>query len=68
MLVKQFISQKCIGYSNDFRRTHYEHIVELQDGKVVTVWSTDISTQDTMTIEGQLSESHPLVERAITTA
>lgn len=40
-IVKKFLKQKCLGYSSDFRKTHWEHTIEYEDGTIDTVYSTD---------------------------
>ena len=58
MKIKRFIKQRCMGYSQDFKSTHWQHEVELWNGETKTVYSTDNRNWI-----GELTERVPKVDR-----
>ena len=63
--VKSFISQRCIGYSADFNRTHFENVVEYSDGTVKTMYSTHKKDTSGFTTIGELYSFPPIVDRPV---
>lgn len=56
------LSDKTLGYSADFQKTHSEKVVETVDGKIVTAYSTDITLEDRTIRQGHLTDHRPYVE------
>ena len=61
MIIEKFISQVCLGYSRDFTRTYFKHIVQLKSGEIKILYSTD-TTINKLTYSGNLTEIEPIVE------
>ena len=60
--IKRFITLRCLGYSHDVKRTHWEHVVKLESGETKTLYSTDTTDNKGFTSTGSLTEVVPLIE------
>jgi len=62
MIVERFLKQRILGYSADFRRTHWRHKVKfVVGGGSGTMYSTDTRDVDGYIWSGQLTEYRPFV-------
>lgn len=64
-IVKKVLSQRAIGYNADFTKTHFQHTVELADGRVVTQYSTDTTLPNGSISEGLWTTLRPFVDQPI---
>jgi|GEM_PF-5713712 len=63
MRIKRFISSKVIGYSQDFTITHYQHELELLDGTIKLMYSSE--KKSSVTAHHKLTETPPKIEVAV---
>jgi len=59
--VKQFIEQKVMGYSDDYKQTHTAHLVEMKDGAREIVYSSSTTHRDGTISSGTLTRAYPFV-------
>lgn len=45
-IVKKYLSQKCVGYSQDFERSYFESEVEYMDGTIGVEFSCTVRRED----------------------
>lgn len=60
--VKQFIWQRCIGYSADFKKTYCEQLVEYSDGSQRVMYKTHTRRDNGLTDIGELYSTPPQVD------
>ena len=65
---KRYISQQCMGYNADFSQSHFENVVEFQDGSLKTMYSTHTTLHNGMGVVSNLNDHRPYVAVPKTTS
>jgi len=65
-LVEKILSQKVLGYNEDFMKTYFEYRIKIKDSDVVRVcYSMDTRIKGGEILTGDLTKFRPYVTRPI---
>lgn len=58
-MIKRFLKEECLGYSNNLQTSYFKHTVKMLDGTIEILYSTQIRQQDGIITKSKKTKVQP---------